>query len=143
MSVEENKAVVRRIFDEAWNRRDFSGLDDLVAPSYVERGAPPGVTLPPGPDGVRALLGMFHAAFPDLHITVDDMFGEGDRVAARTTARGTHTGPLGPLPPTGKKVAVPAILILRIVDGKLADRWEVYDEMSMMRQLGVLPGAPG
>jgi steroid delta-isomerase-like uncharacterized protein len=142
MSIEENKAIVRRIFDEAWNGRDFSGLGDLIAASYVERGAPPGVALPPGPEGVRALLGMFHQAFPDLHITVDDILGEGDRVAVRTTARGTHQGALGALPATGKQVAVPAILFFRIAGGKVVDRWEVFDQMGMMQQLGVLPAAP-
>lgn len=139
MSVDENKALVRRIFDEAWNQRDFGGLGEIIAADFVERGAPPGVTLPPGPAGVRALLEIFHQAFPDLHITVDDIFGEGDRVAVRSTARGTHRGALGALPPTGKQVAIPAIIIFHVAGGKVRDRWEVFDQMDMMQQLGVIP----
>ena len=82
---------------------------------------------------VTALLG----AFPDLHFTINDHFTAGDKVTTRWTANGTNTGSLGDMPPTGKVVEIEGLIIDQVVDGKVAHRWELWDQMAMMQQLGL------
>jgi predicted ester cyclase len=75
-------------------------------------------------------------AFPDLHLTIEDQLVEGDRVAFRWSATGTHTGPLGAAPPTGKSVALDGLILDRLADGKVVERWEQWDQSLMLQQLG-------
>ncbi len=89
------------------------------------------------------MIGMFRAAFPDLNITIDDQVSEGDKVVTRYTFRGTHKGDLMGIAPTGKQVTTIGISIERFVDGKVVERWEVFDQLGMMTQLGVVPPPPG
>ena len=90
MSLDDNKALYRRYIDEAFNGGRVELLDQFLAPSYVFHDAPPGV--PPGIEGVRQTIRMFHAAFPDLSITIEELVAEGDTVCTRAVTRGTHTG---------------------------------------------------
>ena len=85
---------------------------------------------------------MFLGAFPDLAVTVDDIVAEGDKVVLRSTGRGTHTGDLQGIPPTGKSMTISAIDIFRVSGGRIAEQGEMFDQMGMMQQLGVIP-APG
>jgi predicted ester cyclase len=85
---------------------------------------------------------MYRAAYPDLLITVDDLIAEGNKVVGRWTARGTNTGPLMGMPPTGKQATVMGISILAIADGKVTDQWFNWDTLGMLQQLGVIP-TPG
>ena len=82
---------------------------------------------------------MFLKAFPDLHLTVEDMIAEGDKVVTRFTSRGTQTGAFMGIPPTGKQVTVSSIVIARIADGKIVEEWGLDDQMGMLQQLGVIP----
>jgi predicted ester cyclase len=75
-------------------------------------------------------------AFPDLHVTVEDQLVQGDRVAFRWRATGTHTGALGAAPPTGKQIALDGLIIDRVVDGRVQERWEQWDQSLMLQQLG-------
>jgi predicted ester cyclase len=139
---EDGTTLVRRFIEEMINGNNLALVDELFTPGYVDRtpGAPP---VPPGPAGMRDTVNIFRAAFPnDMHYTIEDLFGAGDRVAVRWTARGTNTGPLMGLPPTGKQVAVSAVYIFRVEDGKLAEAWGDFDALGMQQQLGLLP-APG
>jgi len=137
MAAEENKALVRRIWEEVWNKGNLSAIDELFAPTYVAHDpANPGVQ---GRDGVRQLVTMYRSAFPDLQFTVEDQIAEGDMVATRYTARGTHKGELQGIPATGKQAAVPGIMISRIVGGQDREEWVNYDALGLMQQLGVIP----
>lgn len=142
MSVEEeNKAIVRRIIEEAWNGGNLSVIDDVVVPSYV--GHDPSVPMPiQGPEGFKMWVGVARTAVPDFRIHIDDLIAEGDSVSGRITMRGTHRGDLAGIPATGKEVSFSGIFIRRLEDGKFVEGWDQADTMSLMQQLGVMP-APG
>jgi predicted ester cyclase len=137
MSTKENKTKQRRVWEEVVNKGDLSLVDEFIAPSYIYHG-PMGMEYK-GPAGLRQLITMFRTAFPDLHTTIDDMVAEGDKVATRITARGTHEGELMGIAPTGKKITFTGILITRWVGGKEVEAWEIPDMLGMMQQLGVMP----
>src|SRR5215207_2043043 len=140
MSAEENKAIMRR-FWEAWEEGDIDRLDELLAPEYVNRAlATP--DLPPGPEGVKAVVSMFRSGMPDLKVVIEDMFAEGDKVATRYALEGTHMGELFGAAPTGKRLSVKSITVERVSDGKIVEHWRNTDEVGMMRQLGLF-AAPG
>ena len=140
MSAEENKAIVRRFVEEVQNRGDLAALDELCAPDFVNHSAPPGV--PPTREGLEQLTALFRRAFPDGQMAIEEMLAEGDRVATRKTFRGTHQGDLMGLPPTGRRVEIGLIDIVRVVDGRVVEHWNAVDNLGMMQQLGAIP-APG
>jgi predicted ester cyclase len=137
MSAEDNKANNRRFYEEVINQKRLAVVDEVAGANYVSHSFPPG--LPPGREGLKAFVSAFHAAFPDGHLSIDQMIAEGDTVATRLTFRGTHTGNFLSIPPTGKQVAVPALDMARFADGKLVEHWGGPDQMSLMQQLGVVP----
>ena len=137
MSAEENKAPVRRVFEQMFNEGNLDVADELLAPGYVDHDP----SLPQdvhGPEGFKEYVGMYRAAFPDLHVQIQDQLAEGDRVATRWTGTGTHNGELAGITPTGKQVTLPGMEIVRIANGKLVEGWEGYDSGTLMRQLGVM-----
>ena len=136
----ENKAIVRRLI-EGFNRGDLDVFDELGAPDLVNHSAPPGI--PPTREGWKQGAAMFRAAFPDLHIHIEAEIAEGDLVTTRFTGHGTHQGELMGIPATGKEVTVSGINIARIAGGKIMERWEEFDMMGMMVQLGVVPALGG
>jgi steroid delta-isomerase-like uncharacterized protein len=136
MSVEENKALVQE-FEDLINAKDLNTALSLLSPNFVDHTPPVG--LPPGVEGVRAFFTMQFAAFPDGHITLQDMIAEGDKVVNRMIGEGTHQGEFMGMPPTGKRVTWSFIDIWRIADGKIVEHWVEADMMSLMQQLGVLP----
>ena len=140
MSAEENKVANRRFYEEAINQKHLAVLDEIADANYVSHSFPPG--LPPGREGLKAFISAFHTAFPDGHLSIDQMIAEGETVATRLTFRGTHTGNFLSIPATGKQVAVPALDMARYANGKLVEHWGGPDQMSLMQQLGVVP-APG
>lgn len=138
MDTERNKAILRRYFEEAWNKGRLEVLDEIVALNYVNHDPfVPG--LPPGPEGLKPIFAGLRAAFSDLHYTLEDLVAEGDKVVTRWTMRGTHTGELMGIPATGRQVAVGGMQIERIVDGKIVEHWRKSDDMRLMQQLGVIP----
>jgi steroid delta-isomerase-like uncharacterized protein len=139
MSAEENKAIIRRVFEEGLNQRRLDLFDALLAPTYVNHNMPAPT---PGPAGFKAVIGMFLSAFPDISITVEDVLAEGDRVATRGTFRGTHQGEFMGVPPTGKAVAVSYIDLWRLEGGRAVENWVQMDLLGLMQQLGAIP-APG
>lgn len=141
MSVEENKALVRRLIEEVFNRGAISLVDELFAPDFVEHEElPPGI--PPGREAVKQLATMFRNAFPDFNVTIDDLIGEGDKVVVRSTWSGSHKGEFMGIAPTGKRVSFGVIDAIRLVGGKVVEHWGQMDKMGLMQQLGVFP-APG
>ncbi len=124
MTTETNKAVVRRLLEEVFPAADLAALDGLVAPDLVDHSPVPGQ--PPGVEGVRHVLRGLHAGYSDLRVTVDDLFGEGDRVAARWTLRGRHTGSIFGEAPTGEAVEAGILVVFRLADGRIAERWAAH-----------------
>lgn len=137
MSTEENKAIFRRIIEEVWNKGDLAAVDELVAPNHIYHF--PGREDIKGPEGVKQFVTMARTAFPDIHITIDDMLAEGDKVACRCTWRGTHKGEIRGIAPTGKQVTVTGIVISHCVGGKEVEGWESTDSLGMLQQMGVVP----
>lgn len=141
-TIEENKALINKYFDEAWNKRNPTADDQFISPDVVIHGSPlPGA--PPGLEGAKAVLRMFITAFPDLNVTNEDLVAEGDKVVQRWVSHVTHLGPLMGIPPTGKKVTLNGMNLFRIANGKIVERWGVFDALGLMQQLGVVPGGPG
>ena len=137
MSEEEKKALVSRIAADIWNRGDLEVVDEVMAADARYHG-------PHMPNGLgdreswrRAIAG-YRGAFPDSHVTFDELVVSGDTVVGRWRATGTHTAPLPGLPPTGKPIAIGGITIYRFSDGKIAEAWEQLDLLGMWQQLGVV-----
>nr|MDQ5811985.1 ester cyclase [Actinomycetota bacterium] len=126
MSAEENKALVRRFFEETWVKRNPAAVGMFVAAGYVEHAGFPG-SLSSGRDGLKQLISLYRGAFPDLRSTIEDMFAEGDRVAYRWSARGTHLGEWAGISPTGNHMTASGITIFRVSEGKIAEGWVSLD----------------
>ena len=133
---EENKAVARRFY-ETFEKGDLPIVDEVLASNFVEHNPFP--DQPPGPEGMKQVLGMMRATFPDMAVSTQDMIAEGDKVVSRWTGTGTHQGEFMGIPATGNKVTVSGIGIDRVVDGKIVEHWEQFDAMGMMQQLGAIP----
>jgi steroid delta-isomerase-like uncharacterized protein len=135
MSTDANKKIYRRFIEEGFNQGRLEALDELLASDYVNHDAPPGT--PKGPEGVKQIIQMFRAAFPDLRIEIEEQVAEGDKVSSLTTFRGTHQGPLFGNPASGRQVAVPGLTMVRVSNGKIHDSWVRNDTMSLLQQIGV------
>jgi steroid delta-isomerase-like uncharacterized protein len=134
-----NKATLTH-FQEALSSGDWelisNTIDELVEPDALIR-----TPLPIEATGAELLKEVFarlHRAFPDLHIAIEDVIAEGDKVVARNTVTGTHRGEYLGLPPTGKSIAYNEIFICRFADGRIAETWGVVDVLSQMKQLGLV-----
>lgn len=142
MTAEQNKAVVRRLIDEVFNQGNVDAVDDLLAPNFIEHEElPPGV--PAGSEGVKQLARMLRSGFPDFRAAIEDVIAEDDRIVVRMTWTGTQTGEFMGIPPSGKPVSFGVIDVLRMADGKCTEHWGVMDSMSLMQQLGAVPGPGG
>jgi steroid delta-isomerase-like uncharacterized protein len=141
MSAKENKALYLRMEPKIWNEGDLAAADGYYAPNVIVHGALPGT--PPGIEGVKQGIIMFRAVFPDLHMEMDDVIAEGDKVVCRYTLRGTQKGELMGIPASGKKVAMEGIGIVRFQDGKVAEFWGVSDMLGLMQQVGAIPAPAG
>ena len=139
MLTETNKTVSRRFFDEVWNKGNLTVLDEIMVKDHVNSGPGSIPGLPNGPEGSKQFVTAYRNAFPDVHFTIDDQIAEGDKVMTRWTAQGTHQGELAGLPATGKSSTVTGITVNRLVDGKIAESWGIFDEFGMMQQLGAIP----
>ena len=136
ISAEENKAIARQGY-EAINQNNLDALDEVFASDIIDHNPSPGQG--PGREGVKQFFSSLHTAFPDFHTNVEDMIAEGDKVVARVTASGTHHGEYLGIAPTGNRVEVSGIDILRIVDGKVVEHWGNYDDLGTLQQLGAIP----
>jgi steroid delta-isomerase-like uncharacterized protein len=137
MTIEENKALVRRFVDEVQSAGNIDAIDELCSPEFVNHSAPSG--MPPNREGVKQVTAMFRQAFPDSYFTVEDMIAEGDKVATHKTFHGTHEGEFMGMPPTGRRVSMELIDIVRISEGRVVEHWSMGDNLGMMQQLGVIP----
>ena len=135
MSV-ESETLARRFFEEFCNGRDTAVADEIVAADYVSHGpqAPPAE----GPDGVKERVAVYQNAL-DGFWDVQEIHSADDRVVVRWIGRGTHNEELMGVPPTGAKIAVDAITIFRVADGKIAEEWTVWDALGLLQQVGAVP----
>ena len=145
-TTDENKDLIRRLIDEAFNAGNLDIVAEALADDYLDHLAGPGA--PRGPEVFRGFVIAFRATLPDVEVTVEDLIAEGDRVALRVTWRGTQLGPLGNVPATGLAVAFVGYHVYRIEDGKLAEHWGLQDDLGLLLQLGVIasqavPPTPG
>ena len=111
--------------------------DEVTDPDFLDHEAHPGGDR--GPESMRQVITMLRTAFPDLHFAIEHLVAEGDTVAGRLTMSSTHKGPLMGVPPTGRSVRQNSMHFVRFRDGKAVEHWGVRDDLSMMRQLGVIP----
>ena len=140
MSIEENKAVVRRFAEECWMAGKLDVLDEVVTEDLVRSGTPV------GRQGMASLITMIRTALPDLTGTITDLIAEGDQVVWRYSSRGTHTGgPLFGVPPTGKVLTWTGTATLRLAGGKITEISDNVDMLAIYQQLGLVavPGHPG
>ena len=137
---EENEALVRRYFEEDWNKGNLEVIDELFTTDFVRHG-PVGTEGGEvrGLEGFKALVSSYRAGLPDLRIPIEDLIAEGDRVVTRWRARGTHQGELMGNAPTGDRASVSGILIDRISGGKIEEEWVDYDTLHLMQQIGGVP----
>jgi len=136
MSVEKNKALVRRLV-EALNTQNWAVLDEVMAPDYVDHYALPGQK--PGREGYKEAFINTPNAFPDFQFTIEDMIAEGDKVVVRMTFSGTQRGEFAGIPATNKRVTYTHIRILRIVRGKFVEDWGFSDRLGALQQIGFVP----
>ena len=137
MSIEENKAIERRFFEEVVNKGELAVIDELFAANFVDHSAIPGIAS--DREGTKQYFAMAHSAFPDFHSTLEEWFAEGEKVVQRFTARGTHKGEWMGIAPTGKQFTIPGMAIHRISGGKIIENWSNIDMLGALQQLGVVP----
>lgn len=141
MTSHTNKALLRRIFDEAFSKGELSVLDELVGRNFVEHGAPP-PGIKPGIEGIKQSITTLRTGFPDMQAAVNDVVSQGDKVWARVTFSGTHRGSFMDMPPNGERVSFEGMDVVRFLGGKAVEHWGVTDNMGLLAQLGAIP-APG
>jgi steroid delta-isomerase-like uncharacterized protein len=134
----DNKAIVRRLYEEVWNKRKLEVIDEIISPSHALQASNIfGSSI--GPEAYKRNVLLFFAGYPDLHWTIEDTIAEKDKVVACWTISGTHKGDYLGVPATNKKVSVEGITIHQITNGKIMDSYVSWDIWGMMQQLGVVP----
>jgi steroid delta-isomerase-like uncharacterized protein len=139
MSLEANKQLVRR-YQEIYNDNNLEALSEVLADDLLTPRIMPGV--PPGLEGAKAAHRIMLLGFPDYQTVIDDLIAEKDKVAARITMTGTHTGDFMGIPATGTHVEFSGMYFVRIKEGKIVEHWGEEDGLSLLTQLGAMPG-PG
>ena len=133
-----NKAIVRPLYDEVWNKRRLELVDEIISPSHALHD--PNLTgSAVGPEAYKRQVSRFIAAFPDLRFTIEDIVGENEKLAVSWTISGTHKSEFMGVPATNKKVSVHGITIHHFVNAKIMDSYVSWDAWGMMQQLGVVP----
>jgi steroid delta-isomerase-like uncharacterized protein len=134
---EEAKALVLRHHEEVWTRGNLAAIHEIFAPEFI--GHHPGQPDWVGPEGVREAVTRTRSAFPDFTECIDDIITDGDRVATRFTASGTHLGPFRGAPPTGRRVSMAEMAIFRVVGNRIVEKWGLADQQGLLDQLGIAP----
>lgn len=135
---EQNVALVRRWFQEAWNEGRLETIHELMAADAVGVGQAGSEALISGPQQFQVFVEKLRGAFPDIQVTVEDAFGSSEKVAMRWSATMTHRGNHLGIPPTGKRVRITGISLVRLFNGRIVQGWDNWDELAMLRQIGAL-----
>lgn len=139
MSTENNKTIVRRLYEEAVNQGNLAVLDELLSDNIITHTTVPGIA--PNRAGFRQFLSGFLSAFPIQHTELHEMIAEGDRVAVLHSHHATHGGDFMGLPASGKDVNIAGIEIFRLANGRITEMWHGDDMLSLFQQLGLIPVA--
>lgn len=135
MAPADNKALVKRFYEEVWDKGNLEVCDEVFADDYVRHDLRP--TEPaPGPEGQKQIAADFRSAFPDLRVSVDLLVAEDAYVVGRWTASGTHLGPWGSLEPKGRRITLSAVNIFRFESGKVSEIWNHRDDLGLREQIG-------
>ncbi len=140
--MEDPRDIVTTFVEQVWNRRRLALADTIIAAgcrTHQLRSGPPPVGVPRGPEAVKMHIQEWLAGFPDLTLTIEQIFAEGDRVLTQLVMDGTHHGPWLGIPPTGKPVSIRMMTVHRIQDGKIVEDWVLAESLGLLQQLGVLP----
>lgn len=140
MSVDANKALVRRFIEQIFVQGSMSAVDELVADDFVPHTWP---STGAGKDDLKRAIERVFGGLADPEFVIEDMIAEGDRVAVRLTSSATQSGEFMGMPPSGKRYTISEIHIFGIRDGKVAEHWHQFDQLGMMKQLGAMPGGEG
>ncbi|HUC54240.1 MAG TPA: ester cyclase [Candidatus Cybelea sp.] len=135
---ETNKAIVRRLYAEIWNKHKLELVSEIISPSHALQ-APSVSGSAVGPEAYKRQVTLFLAGYPDLRFSIEDTVAENDKVVACWTFSGTHKGDFMGIPPTNKKISVDGMTIHHITGGKIIDSYSNWDALGMMQQLGVVP----
>jgi len=134
---EQYKTAARNLIEKGFNQKDMSAFEAYFSTNLKDHALPPGI--PEGFEGRKMFYSAMLAAFPDVQARVEDVFAEGDKLVTRWSVRGTHQGDMMGIPPTGKQISVGGIAIDRFENEQSVEHWEVFDQMGLMQQLGVIP----
>ena len=135
---EVNKSVVRRLFEDVWNKGSMPVADELFAPTYAHHDS----STPDfgrGPESEKKRANLYRTALPDVRFTIEDLIAEGETVTARWSCRGTHKGDLNGIAATGKQFSITGVSNARFTNGKMVEGWVNWDALGLMQQLGVVP----
>jgi steroid delta-isomerase-like uncharacterized protein len=137
--LEENKAIVRRWFEEVWNKGRSDAIDEMFAADGIAHGLSDDAEKPmQGPVGFKPFHAAFRGAFPDVDVVVEDLIAEGDKVVARCSVRGTHAGDHLGVAASKAPVEFTGIAIVRIKEGKIVEAWNNFDFLKMNKQIGAI-----
>jgi predicted ester cyclase len=142
MSLEENKAIVSRFYEELWNNRNLNVADEIIASDCVTHQLQSGadaVTVPRNPEAVKQHISEWLGGFPDLHFAVEQMIAEADLVVSQSVMRGTHTGAWLGITPTNKELSIRLMVTQRILNGKIVEDWVLVEALGFFQQLGLIP----
>ena len=134
----ENKQIVRKLFNELFNKGKLAVADEIIAPNHVNHD-PATPNFGKGPEGEKQIVTLYRNAFPDLQFKIDHIIDADDFVTTRYTSTGTHKGELRGIAPTSKTIRVEGVVIHRISRGRIAESWVIWDALGLMEQLGVVP----
>jgi steroid delta-isomerase-like uncharacterized protein len=139
MVTQDNATLARRLQEEVFAQGAADVAEAILAPDFQWHAPnlPPDVS--PDREGIKRYAAMLHTAYPDVRFTYEQTIAEGDKVVTYWTARATQQGPLMTIPATGRPIMVTGIDIFRIVDGRIAELWESWDQLGMLQQLGAIP----
>jgi predicted ester cyclase len=137
MSTERNKALIRRLFEEGLNQNKPAVIDEVITPDFVIYDSPLGTVR--GPQAFRQGIEEFRKSFPDLHVTFEAEYADGDYVFHRGYVSGTHTGEFQGIPPTGRQIKIKTLDIWHVVNGKAVENWVQMDLLGLMQQIGAVP----
>ena len=133
----DNQALIKKYFEEVWNKGNLSLLEEIISPNYINHN-PAAPDTPPGPAGLVPIIEGIRKAFPDLRYEIKNIVVSDNQVAVHTIMHGTHTGDFFGLKPSNRKVEVPQMQIEKISNGQIIEHWRVTDELTMQKQLGLI-----
>jgi steroid delta-isomerase-like uncharacterized protein len=138
VTVEENKTLIRRFYEEIWNRGDIAVADEVIATHIIDHDRDPETRIR-SPESAKQLVTSIRTIFPDLHFAIEDEIAQSNKVAVRWTVRGTHKAEFMGIPATDKQVTWEGMHFWRVADGKIVEVWDNRDDLGLMQQLGAIP----